>query len=93
MRDQGQSIDDVDLTPHHSKVYTEALLHVAVVTVFLAIVILAILTLARWPRSLVSKARVIPLMKSNAHQQASYSAETRAVKGSTERRLRCTLSE
>ena len=46
MRDQGQSIDDVDLTPHYSKVYTEApATRSPLLTVFLAIVILAILTL------------------------------------------------
>jgi cytoskeleton protein RodZ len=46
MREQGQPVDDVDLTPHHSKVYTEApATRSPLLTVFLAIVILAILTL------------------------------------------------
>ena len=46
MREQGQSTDDVELTPHHSKVYTEApATRSPLLTVFLAIVILAILTL------------------------------------------------
>ena len=46
MRDQGETGDDVTTTPHQSKVYTDApATRSPVLTVFLAIVILAILTL------------------------------------------------
>jgi cytoskeleton protein RodZ len=45
MRDQGESGDDVASTPHHSKVYTDApATRSPILTVVLAIVILAILT-------------------------------------------------
>jgi cytoskeleton protein RodZ len=46
MREQGQSVDDVETTPHYSKVYGDAsATRSPLLTVFLAIVILAILTL------------------------------------------------
>jgi cytoskeletal protein RodZ len=46
MRDQGEPGDDVVTTPHHSKVYTDApATRSPVLTVVLAILILAILTL------------------------------------------------
>jgi len=46
MREQGQQVDEVETTPHYSKVYTEqAATRSPLLTVFLAIVILAILTL------------------------------------------------
>jgi cytoskeletal protein RodZ len=47
MREQGQQVDEADLMPHYSKVYTDApATRSPLLTVFLAIVILAILTLA-----------------------------------------------
>jgi len=47
MREQGRPDDEVDLTPHHSKIYTDApATRSPVLTVFLAILILVILTLA-----------------------------------------------
>jgi cytoskeleton protein RodZ len=72
MREQGQSIDDVDLSPHHSKVYTDApATRSPVLTVFLAILILAILTLGalaavHWyqRRSAASEGRRSPLEQS-----------------------------
>ncbi len=46
MREQGQPVDDLELTPHYSKVYDEAsATRSPVLTVILAIIILAILTL------------------------------------------------
>jgi cytoskeleton protein RodZ len=46
MREQGQSVDEVETTPHYSKVYDEAsATRSPWLTVLLAIVILAILTL------------------------------------------------
>ena len=46
MREQGQTVDDVDTTPHYAKVYDDAgATRSPLLTVFLAIVILAILTL------------------------------------------------
>jgi cytoskeleton protein RodZ len=46
MRELGQPLDDAPLTPHHSKVYDEVpATRSPVLTVFLAILILAILTL------------------------------------------------
>ena len=46
MREQGQSADDVELTPHYSKVYTDTpATRSPALTVFLAILMLAILTL------------------------------------------------
>jgi cytoskeleton protein RodZ len=46
MREQGQPVDEVETTPHHSKVYTDTpATRSPILTVFLAIVILAILTL------------------------------------------------
>jgi cytoskeleton protein RodZ len=46
MREQGQSMDDVETTPHYAKVYDDvAATRSPLLTVFLAIVILAILTL------------------------------------------------
>src|ERR1700687_4534867 len=49
MRDQGQSADNADITPYHSKVYTDApATRSPLLTVFLAIVILTIITLAAW---------------------------------------------
>src|SRR5258708_32340832 len=49
MRVQGQHVDEVDLTPHHSKIYTDVpATRSPVLTVFLAIVILTILTLGAW---------------------------------------------
>ena len=49
MREQGQQLDDIELTPHHSKVYTDVpATRSPVLTVFLAIVILTILTLGAW---------------------------------------------
>lgn len=47
LREQGESGDDVSTTPYHSKVYTDTpATRSPVLTVFLAIVILAVLTLA-----------------------------------------------
>ncbi|MDQ2854960.1 MAG: helix-turn-helix domain-containing protein [Acidobacteriota bacterium] len=47
MGEQGQSVDDVETTPHYSKVYGDAsATRSPLLTVFLAILILAILTLA-----------------------------------------------
>ena len=46
MRELGQPADDLDLTPYHAKVYTDTpATRSPVLTVFLAILILAILTL------------------------------------------------
>jgi|SRR5688572_9672267 cytoskeletal protein RodZ len=46
MRDQGDTGDDVATTPHHSKVYTDApATRSPILTVFLAILILGLLTL------------------------------------------------
>lgn len=46
MREQGQTTDDVETSPHYSKVYDDsAATRSPLLTVFLAIVILAILTL------------------------------------------------
>lgn len=46
MREQGQTVDEVETTPHYSKVYGDtSATRSPVLTVFLAIVILAILTL------------------------------------------------
>jgi hypothetical protein len=46
MHEQGQSVDDVETTPHYSKVYGDAsATRSPLLTVFLAILILAILTL------------------------------------------------
>ena len=46
MREQGLQVDEAELTPHYSKVYTDApATRSPLLTVFLAIVILAILTL------------------------------------------------
>jgi cytoskeleton protein RodZ len=47
LREQGDSTDDVTTTPYHSKVYTDVpATRSPVLTVFLAIIILAVLTLA-----------------------------------------------
>jgi cytoskeleton protein RodZ len=49
MHEQGQAVDEIETTPHYSKVYTDApATRSPVLTVFLAILILVILTLGAY---------------------------------------------
>jgi cytoskeleton protein RodZ len=85
MRDQGDSGDDVPSTPHHSKVYTDApATRSPILTVVLAIVILAILTAAalavlNWFQRRSASSHLEP---SSAHEIITSNEGSRRLKGS-----------
>ena len=82
MRELGQPADDLDIHPYHSKVYTDApATRSPVLTVFLAILILAILTLGALAAVRWYNRRSAQTFKSVAEMKVPRDAAGRAVSG------------